>query len=317
MSIGAIIGISIGGVIILLLATFIFIGNYILYCSSENKKLKKQKESWTDLDPEMTSQWDEEWFNAPSNFVKHTIISKDKHHLNGFLHQEKGSHLYLIFAHGYGGHPAEKSAILKELQAKFKCNVFILEQRAQNSSEIKYLTMGAREAQDLSLWCSYLVNLDNDAKIILYGQSMGAASIMTSFLFNLPSNVKGAIEDCGYVNLRKQYNFSGANYAPKFLVNFVSFCMCISYLFHGANVFKHSPQNGLKKINVPLLAIHGNADQIVPYYNLALVGKYVNKDVTFISETFEGAHHTCSCVVDHDRYMKLVISFIENCTKNK
>lgn len=41
---------------------------------------------------------------------------------------------------------------------------------------------------------------DTEAKIILYGESMGAATVMMASGEALPDNVVAVVEDCGYIS---------------------------------------------------------------------------------------------------------------------
>ena len=314
MSIPLIVTLSVLGALLLVIITLLFTANFILYKSTNNKQLKKQISSWEEPTEGFLSQQDSDWFFDKNNFRKITIVACDKKNISAYFHETQ-SHLYIVYAHGYGGNPNEKTKVLHELNKHYGCNVLILEQRGQNDSKIKYLTMGIKEGSDLSLWCSYLVNIDSNAKIIIYGQSMGAATVMSAPLYGLNKNVIGAIEDCGYIDLINQFSFSGKGYAPKPLLKIVSFLMCVCYLFHGANPFKYSPKKGLEKMSIPLLAIHGEKDQVVEYRNFIEIDKFINKNISITKHSFPTAEHAMSVYVDSDRYMNALFTFID--TNNK
>ena len=46
-----------------------------------------------------------------------------------------------------------------------------------------------------------IIEENPDAKIILHGISMGGATVMMCAGENLPSNVKGIVDDCGYTSV--------------------------------------------------------------------------------------------------------------------
>ena len=252
---------------------------------------------------------DSDWFYNDKNFSLVTISAFDKVSLNAYLHNEN-SNIYVIYAHGYMGEPNEKTRILKEIAFANSSNILIVEQRGQQNNRAKYCTMGINEAFDIQSWIDFIINNNPNAKIILYGQSMGAATIMNCFNLNLPSNIVGAIEDCGYVNLRDQFVFSGTGYGPKWFLKFICSLMCFLYLFHGANHYKMKQTKALSKVNVSFLAIQGDQDEVVDYKNLSLVEKYINKNVYFQKEVFHEAKHAVSAAKDMDRYMKIVNTFI-------
>ena len=51
-------------------------------------------------------------------------------------------------------------------------------------------------------WINYLVNLDPLAEIILFGMNVGAASVMNAVGDYLPRNVKCAIAEGGYKEIK-------------------------------------------------------------------------------------------------------------------
>ena len=183
MPVGAIVGIIIGGIVtIFFLIPFIISFIIVLYAQS-NLGIHKIKRGWDkNPNPDFMMMIDKDWFKE--NFQKVQIKSKDKKQLNGYLHKED-SNFYIIFCHGYGGEVVEKTVILRQLNEKYHCNILIIEQRAQLTSKAKIITMGVKEGVDLSLWVSYLIDLNSNAKIMLYGQSMGAATIMNSFNYEI------------------------------------------------------------------------------------------------------------------------------------
>jgi pimeloyl-ACP methyl ester carboxylesterase len=94
---------------------------------------------------------------------------------------------------------------------------------------------------------------------------------------------------------------------PGFLV--VPFAVLGAAVFGGFNLLKTDAAQALRKANVPVLIIHGEADSFVPCEMSDL--KSQNPD-RIIRCTFPGADHGISYLVDTPRYQKIVTEFLEN-----
>lgn len=305
MPIWLLVIIIVSSVIVGIFLLSLIIGFSVFIGSCTNKILDNRKKDWeSTFDDETKSMMDKPWFIKEVLPNKVTIKAKD--HLSLFGYLIKGNnHNYIVYCHGYGGFPYEKSKILHDIYDKYHCNILCIVQRAQNGNKAHFLTMGIKEGRDLSCWCKYISKMDPLAKIVVYGQSLGAATVMNSFNFDMPKNVTGAIEDCGYVNVLKQFMFSGTGYVPKFLLGYICWFMCLSMYLVGINYLGSSPLKGIKKIKVPFLSFHGEIDEVVPFSNFAEVAKY-QQSPNFFSKSFPGAVHTKSYVINKKEYMDLI-----------
>ena len=60
-----------------------------------------------------------------------------------------------------------------------RCDVLFIEHRCCGDSEGKYITFGAKEQWDVQQWAVYMAERNKEKlPIYLYGQSMGAASVL-------------------------------------------------------------------------------------------------------------------------------------------
>lgn len=48
------------------------------------------------------------------------------------------------------------------------------------------------------VWINEILAYDEQANIVLYGESMGAATVLMAAGEGLPKQVKAVVEDCGY-----------------------------------------------------------------------------------------------------------------------
>lgn len=74
--------------------------------------------------------------------------------------------------HGYTGVP-EETAKWAHRYARMGFTVLVPSQRAQDLSEGRYVGMGWLERNDLLNWIDLIASSDADARILLYGGSMG------------------------------------------------------------------------------------------------------------------------------------------------
>ena len=83
---------------------------------------------------------------------------------------------------------------------------------------------------------------------------------------------------------------------------------CLSAkLFGGAELSGADALSAVKSAKVPILLIHGEADNFVPCDMSRAIAAANPEKVEF--HTFPGAGHGLSCLVDRERYKSLVTAF--------
>ena len=175
--------------------------------------------------------------------------------------------------------------------------------------------MGWHDRLDIIDWINYIIKNEPQAKIILFGVSMGAATTMMTTGENLPSNVKLAIEDCGYTSVWDQlgHNLKQVFHLPKFPVLYLAERSCkkhANYLFKEASCIEQ-----VKKSKTPTLFIHGSADTFVPYKMLDELYNYgsCKKEKLVV----ENAEHTKSVNINPDLYWRTIDNFINNTFRDR
>ena len=149
----------------------------------------------------------EQWFSETKQPV--SITSRD------------GLKLHAICVHGYTGAP-EEQAKWAHRYARMGFTVLAPSQRAQDLSEGRYVGMGWLERNDLLDWIRLIVDSDDQARILLFGGSMGATTVMmTTGTPELPRNVIAAIAESGYTSARMEFIDSarGMFHMPKLLAS--------------------------------------------------------------------------------------------------
>lgn len=240
-----------------------------------------------------------------------TISSHDGLTLSGrYYHVKDGAPLDIGF-HGYRSHPLTDFSGGSELIFQMEHNLLLVDQRAQGNSSGRTITFGIQERQDVLSWIYYAINrFGKDTKILLYGVSMGAATVLMASELELPKNVKGIIADSPYaspmeiiLNVGKKQN----RCIPHMLIK--PFVILGAKIFGGFDIQETDAIQAVKNATVPILIIHGEDDRYVPCemsnittHNPEIVTRY----------TFPGAAHGISYLVDTQRYRKLVTEFLAN-----
>ncbi len=143
-------------------------------------------------------------------------------------------------------------------------NLLVLDNRGCGKSSGKYTGLGWNEHYDLISWVNYLCQLDDQAVIALYGVNVGANAVMNTLGDYLPSNVKCAVEDGGYAdmkqllceNIRQQCKVDG-----RLFIHAID--LCVKQTLH-FSLHDISTKKQLSEAKIPVLFMHGNEDSIVP-----------------------------------------------------
>lgn len=182
-----------------------------------------------------------------------------------FYEAEKPSSIYVISCHGYTGMPSQNCIFTRRFHS-MGFNVLLPYLRAHGKSEHKYSTMGFLERLDIIDWINWIIDKNPDAKIILHGASMGAATVMMATGENLPENVVCCIEDCGFTTLWDEYTLQIKemfSLPPNFVLGLANLAAKIKI---GIDLKDVSPLKAVKSSRTPTLFIHGDKDSVVPFW---------------------------------------------------
>ena len=222
----------------------------------------------------------------------------------------------MLKVHGYNGCPIRDfcGGGVESIDKEY--NVLLIDQRAHEHSGGKTTTFGIKERRDVVSWANYLVKrFGKNTKIVIYGISMGAASVlMASSMKKLPKNVKGVVADCSYSS-------------PKDIIIKVAtedmhlpgkLCFPIiwlgAFLFGHFNLTKTSPVESVKKTKLPILLIHGTADTFVPHQmSEKIFEAAATEDKKLL--LFKDAYHGISYLNNEKVYIGELRAFMERIFK--
>lgn len=242
-----------------------------------------------------------------------TVKSDDGLKLWGKIYlQNNKSDKWAIIAHGYTSNHEDMQPIALNFYNQ-GYNVLTPDMRAHGNSEGEYIGMGWLDRKDMLKWIDYVISLDKNAQIALYGESMGGATVMMTSGEKLPSNVKAIVEDCGYTSVlemfKKELN-ERFGLKPFPILNAAE---VVTQLRAKYNFTEASALEQVKKSKTPMLFTHGGNDTYVPtkmVYELYEAAN-VEKDMLII----DGAAHGAAPDVDPETYYEKVFSFLDKYIK--
>lgn len=240
-----------------------------------------------------------------------SITSFDGLTLRGRYYEcQAGAPVELLF-HGYRGNGERDLSGGIERCFALGRNALIVDQRASGRSDGHVITFGILEHRDCLRWVNYAVErFGKDAKIILTGVSMGAATVMMAAGKPLPKNVVCVLADCGYTSPREIIcKVIRDMKVPEWLL--------YPFIKLGAKLFGHfdleetSPLEALTKATTPVIFIHGDTDDFVPCDMSRRLCEVCASQKKFVP--IHGAGHGIAYPVNKEAYLQALSDFEREC----
>ncbi|WP_314011007.1 alpha/beta fold hydrolase [Pseudostreptobacillus hongkongensis] len=296
----------IGTSLVLILALG-FVGNYFFNFALNNEVPKTHVNGQDDdgiKDPR--KEINIKWFEDNKNSID-MISDVTGHKLVGYEIKNDKSDKWIIVVHGFSESAKGVATFAKGFYDR-GYNVFLPDLNAHGQSEGKYLTMGGFDGKDLKQWVELISKKYNNPDIILFGVSMGASTVMNSLDENLPSNVKGFIEDSGYLSLNEE--FSGQ---LKKLFKLPSFpiipaASVVTKIRAGYFLGDVNATKALKETKLPALVMHGEDDTFVPVIHGQKIYDLISSPKEL--HIFKGAKHVKAEKLYTDEYWGYVDNFL-------
>lgn len=193
-------------------------------------------------------------------------------------------------------------------------NVLMPDNMAHGDSQGRIIGYGWNDRLNLVKWAELLVDKNPSSQITLFGLSMGAATVMmASGEKELPKQVVNIIEDCGYNSVWEELKYQAKDMydLPAFPILYE--VSALSKIRAGFSYGQASSVEQLKKNNLPVLFIHGDADKFVPtdmvYDNYKATQGY--KELYIV----KGAKHAKSFETDPETYRETISNFLKKSEK--
>lgn len=255
--------------------------------------------------------WAEEaegtWLQA--NGEDRWLTSRDGLNLHAlYVPRKEASHKYAVICHGYGSIPQFMDYSATHFY-EMGYNILTPAARAHEQSDGVYVSMGWLERKDIVDWVGTLVEQDSQAEIVLYGISMGGATVMMTAGEELPGNVKCIVEDCGYSSVWDEFagQLKELFGLPTFPV--LDAASLVTQVRAGFSFKEASSVEQLKKAVLPMLFIHGEEDTFVPYSMLDVVYEACDSQEKE-RLSVPGAAHGLASSTDPELYWSTIENFL-------
>ncbi|MBE6731211.1 MAG: alpha/beta hydrolase [Ruminococcaceae bacterium] len=229
-----------------------------------------------------------------------------------YYHRKDGAPLQIMF-HGYRAKAERDFCGGSKFSRERDYNAIIVDQRAHGKSGGHTIAFGLKERYDVLSWVNYANRrFGTDTKILLYGLSMGSATVIMASGLNLPKNVVGIVADCPYsspVDIIKKV-IKDMCLPPMVLYPFV---FLGALIFGRLNLKETTCEKEVKKSRIPILIFHGEDDRFVPNEMSAVIHE-ANKEMVE-RHSFPDAGHGISFIKDPVRYKKALTEFWERVLK--
>lgn len=215
---------------------------------------------------------------------------------------------WVICVHGYRSFGKRDMAFVASKFSEQGYNILVPDLKAHGKSTGNVIGMGWLDRLDLLKWIQEVLVIEPAAEIILFGGSMGAATVMMTSGENLPENIKGFVVDCGYSSVYNEFGamLRSAFKLPAFPILTIANALAKKKV--GYSLKDASSVRQLEKNELPTLFIHGTGDKFVPHQML-----YENMEATNgVKESLvvEKAPHLSSFIYEPEHYFETVFEFI-------
>lgn len=308
--------IIIGFVIILFIINIV--AGFYFYHLAIDRNQKDFLQGNTDLEVSAEAMevfMDGDWrsWEDQQQFEEVEMTSYDGLKLKGyFLKAKEPTNKTVILAHGYLGNGKDMGLYGQYYYEKLGYNLLMPDARGHGQSEGDYIGFGWDDRLDYADadWVDLMIDkLGPDSQIVLQGVSMGAATVLMTSGEDLPDNVKAIVSDSAYTSVKDlfAYQMKRMFHIPTFPV--LPTTSLVTKMEAGYSLSEASALDQVKKAEVPILYIHGNADQFVPTKMSHELYENTKSDAELI--IVDGAGHGESFVIDQTRYKEKLRTFLD------
>ena len=238
------------------------------------------------------------------------ITSEDGLKLHGTYIPNKASKRVVLCFHGYTSEGMKDYIGLSDYYLKRGFAMLLVDERAHGQSEGTYIGFGCLDRMDALKWLDWIVeHIGEDAKIILHGTSMGAATVLMTSGLKLPEQVKGIVSDCGFTSPKEVFThvLHSMYHIPAFPI--IQIAGFLNKRLAGYGMDECNAAREVRKSKTPTLFIHGSADTFVPCRMCEKL--YENCGAKKQKLIVDGAAHAESYYKDTGRYEEALEKFLK------
>ncbi|MFQ5850203.1 MAG: alpha/beta hydrolase [Candidatus Binatia bacterium] len=221
------------------------------------------------------------------------LTTEDGVRLNGWFIPSLEGDMTLLWFHGNAGNISHRLDNIRLLHDKVKIHIFIVDYRGYGRSEGSISEEGTyRDARATLQYLRSTKGLD-PKKIVFYGRSLGAGVAVD---LAIREESLALIIETPFASVREM---------AKVLFPFLPIGPFLRT--------RYDILDKIKRVRVPLLVIHGDQDDVVPYAQGKRVFEAAPEPKEFY--TIPGAHHNDTFIVGGDPYFAALKGFIDRAAR--
>ena len=228
-----------------------------------------------------------------------------------FYEYKAGAPIELMF-HGYRGYAERDLSGGVERCFRLGHSALLIDHRGSGLSDGSLITFGILERRDCLAWVDFAVKeFGADARLILTGLSMGAATVMMAAGADLPPQIQYVLADCGYTSPKEIISkvMVDMKLPPRLLYPIATLG---ARLFGHFDLNEYSPMEGMKGCKIPVVFAHGDTDDFVPYdMSVKLYEVCTGRHKKLV--TIHGAGHGLAFPVAQEEYVEALREFKREC----
>ena len=193
----------------------------------------------------------------------------------------------ILWCHGNAGNIGDRLDLLKLLHDKVGVNIFIFDYRGYGKSQGRPTEDGTyRDAHGAMDYLHSRPDVEGD-KIVVFGQSLGGAIAVDLACRN---RFLGLILESTFTSLVDIFEMPTKAFA-----------------------MKYDSYSKIKRVKIPLLVLHGDKDDVVPFESGYTLYKAAHEPKKFCA--IEGASHNDTYIVGGEAYFAAINEFIKGLSK--
>jgi len=216
------------------------------------------------------------------------VTTSDGTRINGWYVPAAGSTTTLLWFHGNAGNLSDRVHQLRQLHDQLGVNVFMIDYREYGRSEGEVSEAGTYRDAEAALAFLRGRPQSSGARIVYYGQSLGSA-VAVELARRAPPD--GLILEAPLLSIQEMAK------------------VVMPYLPVGALIStKYDSLSKIGSIHAPLLILHGDRDEVVPYTHGRRLFDAANEPKRFY--TIVGAHHNDTYMMGGEGYYTALREFL-------
>lgn len=241
--------------------------------------------------------------------LRDTFIVNDGARLHAYyVAAPEATRATAVIVHGYTDNAIRMFMLAHLYNHELRYNVLLPDLHYSGLSDGDCFRMGWLDRLDVMRWMDVADSIFGGTQMVVHGISMGAATTMMVSGEEQRPFVRCFVEDCGYTSVWDEFEHElrGRFGLPAFPLLHVADWLCGAE--HGWTFREASAVEQVKKCRLPMLFIHGAADDFVPTWMVyeLFEAKPQPKEIWVVP----GAAHAVSYRDNRDQYVWRVRNFV-------